>query len=499
MKMHIRFEGKFVALLLALVAGAGCGIAQQTEMKQEKPWEKIPVRPLHAFQPQLPKRILLKNGIVVFLQEDHELPFVSGYVLVPGGSRDESAAQAGLVDLYGETWRTSGTAKMDGDALDDLLEAKAASLSTGGGEDSTTLAWESLKGDADQVLGLAMDLLLHPEFRQEKLELAKQQAATGITRRNDQAGEIAGRESEKLVYGANSAYTHQPELGTISKIGVKDLKEWHDRTLQGTLIVGISGDFDPVAMEAKLRSALDGLPRVKVAAARKDTFAGPAKGIYFVDKPDVNQSNIEIVGLGTDRHNPDLATLVVMNEIFGGGFGSRLFQKIRTELGLAYAVSGSYGLTWDHPGIFRVHLMTKSASTVDATKATMAEIDNLLTVPFTQTELDRAKDEILNSFLFRYDTKDKVLNARVLLEYYGYPENYLETYRAGVEKVTVADLERAAKKYIAPGKLAVLVVGNGSEIEPPLDKLNMGAAKAIDITIPQPESMAPSGAKGETK
>jgi zinc protease len=472
------------ALLATLTAGSSTVLAQQ-----EKPWEKIPTPALHPFHPQAPKRIVLKNGIVIFLQEDHELPFVSGYVLIPGGSRNEDKAHAGLVGLYGDTWRTSGTAKMDGDALDDLLESKAANLSTGGGEDSTTLSWQSLKGDSDQVLGLAMDLLLHPVFREDKLMLAKQQAAAGITRRNDDAAGIADREASKLVYGVNSPYTMQPELATIGPITIKDLEAWHAKTIQGKLIIGIGGDFDSAAMETKLRAALESLPAVKAEPTRTDSFAGPSAGVYFIDKQDVNQSNIQILGLGTDRHNPDLASLQVMNEIFGGGFGSRLFQKIRTELGLAYEVGGGYGADWDHPGLFRVIVLTKSASTVDATKAAIQQIGDLRTEPFTDVELHRAKDQILNSFLFRYDTPDKVLNERVRLEFYGYPENYLETYRAGIEKVTLADLERVAKKYITPDKLAVLVVGNHGEIAPPLDQLGLGVAKPIDITIPMPKRM----------
>ncbi|MGA2569886.1 MAG: hypothetical protein ABSF23_05155 [Terracidiphilus sp.] len=160
--------------------------------QQSKPWEQIPVPRLHAFHPQQPKRIDLKNGIVVFLQEDHELPFVYGSVLIPGGTRDEDAAKAGLVSLYSQSWRTSGTATIGGDAMDDLLEAKAAHIETDGGEDSTTLSWDSLKGDADQVFSLAMDLLFHPQFSPEKLQLAKQQEATAIVRRNDEEDEIAG-------------------------------------------------------------------------------------------------------------------------------------------------------------------------------------------------------------------------------------------------------------------------------------------------------------------
>jgi zinc protease len=463
--------------------------------QQAKPWEKIPIPKLHEFKPQQPKRIALKNGIVIFLQEDHELPFVSGSVLIPGGSRDEPVAKAGLVGLYGQAWRTSGTAKMDGDALDDLLEAKAAHIETAGDDDSTALSWDSLKGDADQVFSLAMDLLLHPRFTQEKLALAQQQEATGIVRRNDDESGIADREAGKLVYGVNSPYTRQPELATIGAVTVDDLKAWHDRTVGdkeggGKLIVGISGDFDPVAMEAKLRAAFEGLPPVKPTPPRHDVFAGPMPGVYFIDKQDVNQSDVEIVAMGIDRHNPDVPAVAVMNDILGGTFTGRLWQKVRTDLGLAYEVGGGVSFAYDHPGPFHAVVLTKSSSTVDATKAALAEIAGMNTRPFTQEELARAKDNLLNSFLFLYDTRDKVLAERERLEFYGYPADYLETYKSALEKVTLADLTAAAKKYIHPDKLAILVVGNGPEIKPGLDELNLGAIHPIDITIPMPARSA---------
>jgi zinc protease len=461
--------------------------------QQNKPWEKIPVRALHEFKPHQPQRIQLKNGIVIFLQEDHELPFVNGSILIPGGERDLTPAKAGLNEIYGLTWRTSGTAKIDGDKLDDLLEAKAAHIETSGGEDSTNISWDSLKADSDQVFGLALDLFLHPKFSAEKLQLAQQQLATGIVRRNDDEGGIANREAAKLVYGANSPYTLQPELATIGSITVSDLEAWHDKSIKGALIVSVSGDFDAAAMEAKLRAAFEPLPTVVRAAARKDVFADPKPGISFIDKEDVNQSNVEIMGLGTDRRNPDVPSLAVMNEILGGGFASRLFQKVRTELGLAYAVGGGLSFAYDHPATFRVMVLTKSASTVDATKAAEAELAGLTTRPFTEEELKRAKDNILNSFLFRYDTREKVLAESVLLEFYGYPANYLESYKAGLEKVTTADLGRVAKKYVHPEKMAVLVVGNGPEIKPGLEELKLGPVQTVDITIPQP------GVAGGTK
>ncbi len=490
MKSHSISSAFKILTIFAAVAAPAILSAQQS-----KPWEKIPIPKLHDFNPHQPKRIELKNGIVVFLQEDHELPFISGSVMIPGGSREETdPAKTGLVDLYGLAWRTSGTEKMNGDAMDDFLEARAAHIETGGDVDSTAVSWDSLKGDSDQVFSLAMDLLFHPKFSEEKLQLAMQLVATGIVRRNDDEGEIAEREAAKLVYGANGPYTRQPELATIGAVTLPDLQAWHDRTLKGKLIVGISGDFDPVAMEAKVRAEFESLPHVEPAPPRHDQFAGPTPGVYFINKEDVNQSNIEIVGLGTDRRNPDVPVLSVMNEILGGGFGSRLFQKVRTELGLAYSVGGGFGAAYDHPAPFQAEVLTKSPSTVDATKAALTEIAGLNTRPFTEEELKRAKDGILNSFLFKYDTREKILDERERLEFYGYPPDYLETYKAALEKVTLADLTAAAKKYIHPEKLAVLVVGNGPEIKPGLDELKLGPVQTVDIAIPQPGR--PAGATG---
>jgi zinc protease len=478
------------SLLLAAIA-ASTGLAQTAAPA----WKQIPIPPLNAFHPQQPKRIALPNGVVIFLQEDHELPFINGFIEMRGGSRNEEPSKVGLVDLYGETWRTSGTTTMDGDKLDDLLEAKAAKVETNGDLDSTSVGWSCLKADEDQVFAIAMDLLEHPAFNAQKLEIAKQGAASEIVRRNESAGGIAGREAAKLVYGANSPYSREPEIATIQSVTIDDLKKWHDRTVvPNNMIIGVVGDFDPAQMEQALRKAFEPLKKGTPIATPEEKYAGPKPGVYLVDKQDVNQSNIWIVGLGTERKNPDYYALSLMNEIFSGGFGSRLFQNVRTKLGLAYSVGGAYGASYDHPGIFRVTAATKSVSTVDATQAMLKEIDNLKTQPFTDLEMKNAKDQILNSFIFQYDSKEKILYERAKLEFYGYPADYLEQYRAGIEKVTSADVQRVAQKYIDPSKLAILVVGNPPEFGTPLDKL--GKVQPVDITIPMPPGMDAQGGKG---
>ncbi len=491
MKRHLSLL-KLASVAIALSLCAPVFAPAQTPAPvpaQAQPWKSIPIPPLPPFNPAQPKRIQLKNGTVIFLAEDHELPFISGFIEMKGGSRDEPAAKVGLVELYGSTWRTSGTATQDGDKLDDILEAKAAKVETGGDIDSTSIEWNCFKQDEDQVFAIVLDLLQHPVFSEEKLKLAQQQMATGIVRRNDSASEIASREAARLVYGATSPYGRQPEIATMMSVTVADLKAWHERTvIPNGMIIGVSGDFDSAAMEKTLRAAFETLPEGKPVVEPKEAFPGPKPGVYFVDKSDVNQSNVRIVGLGTERSNPDYYALSIMNEVFSGGFGSRLFQDVRTKRGLAYAVGGAYGASYDHPGTFYVGASTKSATTVATAQAILDDIKDLKTQPFTEEELKRAKDQVLNSFIFRYDSVDKVLNEQAKLEFYGYPLDSLTKYREGVEKVTTADLDRVAKKYIDPSKLAILVVGNSTEFGTPLSTL--GPVQPIDITIPMPPGMA---------
>ena len=483
---------------LAQTAAAATPPAKTAAPAQAQPWKSIAIPPLHAFKPTQPKRIELANGLVIFLQEDHELPFIHGSIIIRGGSRDEPAAKVGLVSLYGQTWRTSGTATASGDVLDDQLASKAAVIEARGGPEFTSMGWRSLKGDSDSVFASAIDLLLHPAFKADKLALAKRQMESAISRRNDDAQGIAVREAIKQVYGPTSPYARRAEYATVEAVTLDDLKDWHDRSLVANhMLVAVSGDFDSAAMEAKLRAVFEPLPRGAAFEAPKVDFPGPKPGVYFVDKPDVNQSNAFVVGLGTEQSNPDYYALSIMNDVFSGGFGSRVVQYVRTKLGLAYEVGGSFSADYDHPGIFYAVAVTKSATTVAATQAVLEEIGRLKTDPPTPEELRKAKDDELNSFIFNYDTPEKTLDEQVDLAFYDYPPDFLEKYHDAIEKVTAEDVTRVANKYIDVSKLAIVVVGNKSEIQPPLAAL--GKVTDLDISIPPPPGAAKPGGGGPGK
>jgi len=459
---------------------------------QASDWKDIKIPPLPAFHPPQPKRIVLPNGMVIFLQEDHELPLVDGIARIRGGGRSVLADKTGLIDVYGEVWRTGGTKSQTGDQFDDFLEQRAARVETGGGIDSTTISWSCLKSDLDDVFKAFLDLLQNPEFRDDKIEIAKKGIYDSISRRNDQPDAIAAREAAKLAYGPNNPYARVPEYATVAAVKRQDLVEWHHNYVHpNNIILGVVGDFDSVAMEARLRQVFGSWAKGPAAKDPEINFTPAKPGNYLVDKTDVNQSNIYMVGLGTTRKNPDYFAISVFNEAFGGGFSSRLFSDIRTTKGLAYSVGGGIGTGWDRPGMLRLVMSTKSETTVESIQALEEEIADLNKKPITEEEIKRAKDAILNSFIFRFDSPEKVLQEKMAYEFYGYPLDFLERYQVEIQKVTKEDLARVAAKYIHRDQMSVLVVGNANEFDKALSTL--GPINKIDITIPAP----PPGLMGD--
>ena len=476
-----------IALFTLILIGSNAQVWAQAAN-----WKDVPIPPLPAFHPPQPKRIALPNGMVIFLQEDHELPLIDGFARIRGGGRAVPANKNGLIDIYGEVWRTGGTKSQTGDQLDDFLEQRAAHVETGGGIDSTTIHWSCLKGDLDDVFKVFQDLLRNPEFRADKIQIAQKGMYDAISRRNDDPGGIAAREAAKLAYGPNNPYARVPEYATVAAVARQDLVDWHHNYVHpNNIILGVVGDFDSASMEARIRQAFGAWTKGTAPKDPEIAFTPSKPGNYLVEKTDVNQSNIYMVGLGTTRKNPDYFAISVFNEAFAGGFSSRLFIDIRTTRGLAYSVGGGIGTGWDRPGMLRLVMSTKSETTGEAIQAMDEEISDLSRKPITDEEIKRAKDAILNSFIFRFDSPEKVLQEKMAYEFYGYPLDFLERYQTAIEKVTKEEVARVAAKYIHRDQMPVLVVGNPSEFDKAFTSL--GQVSRINIAIPAP----PPGIAGD--
>lgn len=428
----------------------------------------------------------LKNGIRVFLVEDHELPLINMTVLVRAGSFMESGDKVGLAGMTGTVMRTGGTQTYPGDDLNELLESKAASIETSFGMSSGSAFLGVLKEDFDDLLPVFKDVMLNPEFPQDKIDLAKTQNRSAISRRNDNPGPIAAREFNKLIYGEGSVYARYTEYEHIDNITREDMVEFHTNAYNGAnLMIAVIGDFSSRDMKRKIERTFSDIPQGNRRELDFPTVDyNFERTVNFVNKADVNQSNIRIGHIGGRRSNPDYAALQVMNQILSGGFSGRLMQEVRTNLGYAYGVGGSYISNIHYDGVFFITLSTASENTANAIEASMNEVVRLQNEPVTEEELAATKDRILNSLVFRYDSKNKILNEQVSNTYNGLPMDAFDRYIEEVKEVTVADIQRVAREYIQPENVHILVVGNGNEIGDQLERL--GEVNNIDITIPRP-------------
>jgi predicted Zn-dependent peptidase len=459
--------------LLAFITGAAYA--------QKAPKDKFVFGPLNPIKMPKVERAELPNGIKLFLVEDPEYPTIDLWAMVKAGSVFEPADKTGLASLTGSVLRTGGTQSKTGDQIDKELETLAATVETGIGQTAGNIRVSVLKEDLDKALAILADILTNPAFREDKLNLAKIQQKTMISRRNDDIGSIADREFSGLMYGKDSPYARQTEYATIDAITRQDLVDFYGAYFHpNNTYMAVWGDFKSGDMIAKLKAALgpwkkgkpSTLPWPKVNYEFRST-------VNYVEKPDVNQSNIMLGHIGGLMNNPDLPALNIMNQILSF---ERMFKRIRTDEGLAYSVWGDYGASYIYPGVFSCGAQTKSQSTVYAIDIMLQELKKITEQEVSDEELEKAKDGYLNSYVFNFESKSQIVNRLMSLAYFGYPLDFTEKQKAGVEKVTKADVLRVARKYIQPGKVQILVVGKKEDFDKPLSSL--GQVNVIDIAIP---------------
>jgi zinc protease len=456
--------------------------------------------PLPQIKIPEPTAVTLSNGMRVFLLEDHELPLIQGLAMIRTGNLFDPNDKRGLSAVMAEVLRSGGTKSKTGDQIDEQLENIAASVESNMDETSASITFSGLKESSDAVLAAFKDILTQPEFRQDKIDLTLSQTRSAIARRNDDAGAIPERELLSIVYGRNTSYGWQIEYEHLARIHRDDLINFYQRYyFPKNIILGVYGDFDTAQMKDKLEKLFaDWKVQQPAVPPFPPVTAKPAPGVYLAEKTDVTQTFFAIGELGGTLRDKDYAALQVAADILGQGFSSRLVSSIRTKLGYAYDISAQWAAAYDHPGTFHIGGSTKSASTTEALRAIGDEVNKIRQTDVTERELTEAKDAVLNSFVFAFDSPAKTLSRVMRYEYYGYPKDFLFQYRKAIDSVTAADVRRAADAHFKPAELTIVAVGNPKEFGKPLDEL--GKVNKIDLTIPEPKAeAAPSDAASVTR
>ena len=470
-----------LGLLVLLVAT----FALSATALAKKPWEKIKIPELNEIKMPSYERVELDNGMIIYLAEDHEFPMVSLSATIDVGSIYETADKIGLAAMTGEVMRSGGTEKNGGDALDELLESRGMALETFIGQTDGGAFLSCMVEDTRMGMELLADILRNPAFPEDKIKLSKEQQKAAIARRNDDPMSIARREGMKAVFGADHPMARHTEYATIAAVTRQDMVDFHKKWFgPDRMYLVVIGDFESKAMISLIEETFAGwAPAAEPLPADPEIKVRP-RTVNIADKDDLTQSTVIMGHKGIRADSPHYAGVRVANRILGGGFSTRLFNEIRSRQGLAYSVGSSPGTGFRFPGMFMAFTMTKSGSTEKATDGILVEIQRMLDEDVTDEELERAKDGILNSEVFNFDSKREILNRMVMYERYGYPVDFLSQYQESVKNMTKAQIREAVNAVWNPDQMTIFAVGNYDEWDGDFSKF--GPVTMVDIEIPEP-------------
>ncbi|MCX6553252.1 MAG: pitrilysin family protein, partial [Acidobacteria bacterium] len=435
-------------------------------------------------------RTVLANGLVVYIAEDHEIPWVDATLLSPvisggggaagrggraevyglpqrgggggGGSRSflEPPDKLGVQALTGTVVRTGGSMTMTGEQLNERMDFLAGSVTA----TSLSLHVRHL----DEGLKIWLDLLNNPAFPDDRLQREKQGVLPAIRNRNRNISTVAGGTFQRLVYGDDSPIVAEPTEATINGITRADLVAWHKKYWgANNAILVIAGDFKKAEMLQKLEATFGKWRNAEKAAPAWPKPEQITKaGVYMVQPQGItpNQGIILIGHIGLTRDDPDYPAVDLMNYTLGGGsFSSRITKIVRTDNGLAYTTNSSFLAEMHYPGTFQAFCQTKNETVVFAAQLMINEIERMRAGDVTEQDLKSARAARLSAFPAMFSTTAGNVRNFASLELEGRPMDYYEAYEARYSKVTLADIKRVAQTYLRPDKLVIMVAGNIEE------------------------------------
>ena len=439
--------------------------------------DSIPTRPEKLKFPDLnfqppdaaQYRVELKAGPVAYVIPDRELPLVNISILVRCGDYLDPAGKEGLAGLTGTMLFHGGTASLTAPELEERAAYLAAQFRTSVENTSGNVSLNLLSKDLDEGLGLLRDILATPRFQENKVQLRKEQMMQEMRQRNDDSSSIEGREVGHLSFGDFFWINHDFTAKSIESITHDDIVQFHHRWFHpANFTVAVSGDFDRDAMIAKLEQLFSNWPfkgEIVPPIPTDAQFAQPR--VYLVNK-EVNQGRVSILLPGMMRDDPDYFAASIMNDILGGGgFTSRIVNRVRTEEGLAYSAGSSLqgGIYFAPP--FMATFQTKSRTVPYAISLVLNEMKRMAAEPVTDEELNTTINGMIERFPRAFSSKGQVAGLFAQEEFTGrYANNpaYWKTYRDKIRAVTKSDIQRVAQRLLKPDQTAILVVGNRDEI-----------------------------------
>lgn len=466
----------FITINLIVVSAFCLSIYAQTPDRTKPPLLPSPQKlNLPAIQ-----QFKLSNGLRVVLMEKHEVPLIQLDLIVKMGSVNDPENKVGLAALTMDML-DEGAAGKPSLELADAIDFLGARISTGSGAHSAGVNLHTPLSKFDDALKIMSDIVLRPDFPQKELDRKKKDRLTSLMQTHDQPTAIASVAFNKILFGKDHPYGRMTDENTIKSFSVTDLKNLYKKyfTANNAYIVTV-GDIKKDDLKNKLEAVFGKWQKDDVKEEKvKEPVQVGNRVVYLIDKPGAAQSVISIGRIGAARLTSDYNSIIVMNTLLGGSFTSRLNQNLREKNGYTYGASSRFAFR-PVPGSFVASSSVQTEVTDKALREFFNEF-NGIREPLTEDDLNRAKNLVALSFPENFQSVAVIASQLEEMVEYNLPENYFRDFVSKILSLNGNEVNAAAKKYVVPDQVIVVVVGDKAKVEEGIKKLNLGEVKNLTI------------------
>ena len=419
-----------------------------------------------AFKLPAYQKMVLKNGLTVYLMEQHEVPMISVSAVFPAGAIYDDPSKSGLASMTASALMT-GTKSMTKTKLEEELDFIGASVNTYASKESAGLSAKFATKDKDKVFNIIRDVLLTPSFDADEFEKEKQLALAQLEQAKESPRSVIGDYFDEVSYG-NHVYANplNGRTATVSKLTAADAQKFYKTYyIPNGSAIAVVGDFKTADMKAKITSLFSswekGTPPANVA--NKPIAAASEAKVLLVNKGDARETTFYIGGPGVPRSNPDYVAMEVVNTVFGGRFTSWLNNELRVNTGLTYGANSGFSRL-KNAGTFRISTFTATKNTEAALDKSLEVLNRLHTTGIDEQTLSSAKNYVKGQFPPRYETAGQLAGLLTQMYWYGFDESFINNFQKNVDELTVAKAKEIVAKYFPKDKLQFIMVGKADDI-----------------------------------